>query len=84
MAYTLRKSSNALLVTSSTTCMAFIANGFSKLLQIRAFGVYAAIIVFVNYIFVIFLFPPMVFLQEKYLSNRSIFCRKKKIEENEN
>jgi predicted RND superfamily exporter protein len=48
--------------------MAFLANGFSKILPIKAFGIYAAIIIFVNYIFIIMLFPPMIIFYEKYLS----------------
>ena len=50
MAYTFRRSSKAILATSSTTAFAFLSNGFSSLMPISAFGYFAFIIVPVNYI----------------------------------
>jgi len=39
-------------------------------MPIRAFGIYAGIIVLVNYVIILILMPPMIVLHEKYLANR--------------
>eukprot|EP00997_Jenningsia_sp_PLL12_P007375 NODE_39_length_3130_cov_55.062967_g35_i0.p1 GENE.NODE_39_length_3130_cov_55.062967_g35_i0~~NODE_39_length_3130_cov_55.062967_g35_i0.p1 ORF type:complete len:405 (-),score=85.87 NODE_39_length_3130_cov_55.062967_g35_i0:1542-2756(-) len=57
MSYTLRRSAFAIAVTSSTTSVAFLANVNSKLMPIKAFGAFAAIIVLVNYFLFVFYFP---------------------------
>ena len=45
-------------VTSSTTSVAFFANITSPMLPIRAFGVFAGVIVPVNYLLVVMVLPP--------------------------
>ena len=59
MSYTLRRSAFAIAVTSSTTGVAFLANVNSGIMPIKAFGAFAAIIVFVNYIIFVFYFPAI-------------------------
>lgn len=56
------------LNTSFTTATAFVATAFSPLMPIATFGVYAAITIVVNYLFVITLMPPVVVVAELYFS----------------
>lgn len=57
MSYTLRRAYRQMLSTSSTTSVAFISNYFSSLLPVATFGIYAAIIIMINFLFAITLFP---------------------------
>ena len=52
-------------ITSSTTAVAFFANGMSKLITISSFGWFAGVIVPVNYLLVIMIFPPAVIWYEE-------------------
>lgn len=65
MAYTMRRASKAILVTSSTTAFAFLATGFSTIMPISAFGYFAFVLVPMNYILVITIFPVQVVIYEK-------------------
>ena len=47
--------------TSFTTCMAFLANAVSPLMPISTFGIYAALCMLINYVYVV-LFTPVVIL----------------------
>lgn len=66
MAYAWRRAVRAMAVTSSTTCVAFMANMFSPLLPVRAFGIFSGVIVVVNYFLVVFMMPPIVIIYENY------------------
>ena len=65
LAYSWRRAVKAMAVTSSTTAVAFFANAFSPLLNIAAFGIFAGIIVPINYFLVVMIFPPAVIIYEK-------------------
>ena len=67
MAYTYRRATRAMSITSSTTAAAFLANVFSPIMPIRSFGIYAGIIVFLNFILVICIFPSATIIYENYL-----------------
>ena len=83
MAYAFRRAARAMAVTSSTTSVAFMANIFSPIMPIRGFGIYAGIIVPVNYILVVLVLPPATIWYERYIDGcftncfNKIFCRKK-------
>jgi len=47
-------------VTSSTTAVAFFANGLSSLVMVSSFGIFAGVIVPVNYLLVMVIFPPAI------------------------
>ena len=64
MAYAWRRAVRAIAVTSSTTSVAFMANIFSPLMPIKAFGVFAGMIIPMNYVMMIFIFPPAVIFYE--------------------
>lgn len=59
IAYAFKRSFRAITVTSSTTAVAFLANATSDIRPIRAFGIFAAIIVPVNFIIVILMMPSI-------------------------
>lgn len=59
LAYAYKRSFRAIAVTSSTTAVAFLANALSDLRPIRAFGIFAAILIPVNFLIVIFMMPPI-------------------------
>lgn len=69
MSYTFRRAWPAILVTSSTTSIAFLANLSSEIMPIQSFGVYAAVLVPVNYILFVFYFPAVLIIWDKYLKN---------------
>ena len=64
MAYTFRRASKALLATTSTTAFAFFSNGFSSLMPVSAFGFFAAVVVPVNYVLIVFYFPAFIIVYE--------------------
>lgn len=66
LAYSFRRAVRAMAVTSSTTSVAFFANFFSPLMPIRSFGIFAGIIVPVNYFLVVMLFPPATIFYERH------------------
>ena len=84
MSYTWKRAAKAMLVTSSTTAFAFLASSFSKLVTIKAFGIFAAVIIPINYILVITIYPALVIVQEKYINRcwNRIKCWGKKKSEN--
>jgi hypothetical protein len=71
IAYAFRRAQKSIFVTSTTTCVAFSANAFSDLVPIRAFGIFAAIIVPVNYLMDIFIMPAAIIIHENYLRRQN-------------
>jgi len=65
MAYTFRRASRAMLFTSSTTSAAFIINAFSAVMPLKAFGIFAAVIVIVNFLEAAFVFPTALLFYEQ-------------------
>ena len=65
MAYAWRRAKQSIFVTSSTTCVAFAANGFSEQVPIKAFGIFAAIVIPVNYVLAITMMPPAMIIYER-------------------
>ena len=59
MAYAFKRSFRAITVTSSTTAVAFAANAFSSIKPIQAFGIFAAIIIPVNFFILILMMPSI-------------------------
>lgn len=65
LAYSFRRSARAMAITSSTTAVAFFATSISPIMQVSAFGLFAGVIVPVNYLLVIMIFPPAVIWYER-------------------
>ena len=76
MAYAFKRAAKAIAVTSSTTSVAFAANGASPIIPIRAFGIYASIIVLVNYLMVIMVMPSVQMIYEIYYKDKCKCCDK--------
>lgn len=74
MSYTWRRAVRAISVTSATTTVAFLANIFSSQMPVKAFGIFAAIIIPSNLLLVITLFPPAIIIFEKYLVRYKVCC----------
>jgi predicted RND superfamily exporter protein len=68
MAYTFRRSSRAMFMTSSTTAAAFLANIFSPIMPIKSFGIYSGIIVPLNFIMTVTMFPSATIIYETYFA----------------
>jgi len=64
LAYSFNRAVRAMAITSSTTAVAFFANAFSPLMNIAGFGIFAGIIVPLNYLLVVMIFPPAVLWYE--------------------
>jgi len=77
MSYTWRRATRAMAVTSSTTAVAFLANAFSSIMPISSFGIYAAIIIPVNYFLVISFFPAVLMWWEQKVNGKICVCGKK-------
>ena len=67
-----RKAASAMLVTSLTTCAVFFATATSPLLNIKSFGIYAAIVIFLDYIYVITWLPAATVLYNKWFENTGL------------
>ena len=67
LAYSFKRSFKAIAVTSSTTAVAFLANVFSDLKPIQSFGIYAAIIIPVNFVIVILVMPSIQIIHDRHL-----------------
>ena len=76
MAYSWRRSFGAILVTSSTTAIAFLANAGSDIRPIRAFGIFAAIIIPVNFGIIITVIPAAQIIHDRWLLPRGFCCHK--------
>jgi len=76
MAYAFKRSAKAISLTSSTTSAAFFANCFSPLLPILQFGIFAGIIIMVNFMLVIMLLPPATIMYERHIRGKYTMCRK--------
>lgn len=75
MAYTFRRAASAIAVTASTTSVAFLANAFSPIVPIQCFGIYASIIVLVNYLMVIMIMPSVQMIFEIYYKDKYHYCK---------
>mmetsp|Transcript_3343 Transcript_3343/g.3909 ORF Transcript_3343/g.3909 Transcript_3343/m.3909 type:complete len:126 (-) Transcript_3343:1629-2006(-) len=58
-AYAFKRSFRAILVTSTTTAVAFAANALSDIRPVRAFGIFAAILIPMVFVLLIMTVPAM-------------------------
>ena len=76
MTFTFKRASKAMFVTTITTFFAFVATTFSKLMPLKAFGFWASILVTMNYILVITLFPAILSYWHQNVKEREKCCCK--------
>jgi len=72
MAYTFRRATRAMAVTSSTTCVAMLANFFGEIMPVQSFGVFAGVIVPVNFMLVIMFYPSAVTIYERKIKYKCV------------
>lgn len=70
MAFAFRRAFKAISVTASTTAIAFLSNALSDIRPIRAFGIFAAIIIPCNFAILITTIPAIQIIHDKYLKNQ--------------
>lgn len=73
LSYTYSRSSGAIFNTSSTTAAAFFATASSPIVPVAAFGIYAAIAIIVNFIWLLVLQPTLVMIHHFYVKDCSLF-----------
>lgn len=56
MSWVYRRTGSAMAITSATTCSAFLCTLVTPLVDIRSFGIFAAIVIFIDYVLVMTLF----------------------------
>eukprot|EP00924_Labyrinthula_sp_SR-Ha-C_P008221 snap_masked-scaffold_11-processed-gene-6.37-mRNA-1 protein AED:1.00 eAED:1.00 QI:0/-1/0/0/-1/1/1/0/982 len=66
MAYTLQRAASSVFVTMLTTVIAFLALVTSPFAPLIAFGIFTAVAVFLNYVWVYLIYPPMLVSYIKY------------------
>ena len=82
MAYVFKKSAKAMFVTSLTTMISFVSTAISSIIPIQTFGIFAAIIIPINYILIIMALPCYYMIYEYHFKHRCLFlkyrfCKKK-------
>ena len=59
LSYTIRKATNAMMITSITTAVSFLATCISPIMPIVSFGLFAALVVTINFIMIILILPNL-------------------------
>ena len=74
MSYVYRRASLAMLFTSVTTATAFIVSAASPFLAVSSFGIFAGLLVLVNYLSVISFFPTVVLTYHSWFDKFKCCC----------
>eukprot|EP01051_Picozoa_sp_SAG22_P023994 SAG22_NODE_6446_length_854_cov_1.358940_1_plen_220_part_10 len=74
MAYAFSRAAKAMLITSATTFGAFVATAVSPLGEVATFGLFTALLVVANYIFVITYFPAAILLYHRWFEHTQGVC----------
>lgn len=74
LSFVYRRAASAMFITSFTTMAAFFTSVFSPLLGVSTFGIFSALLVFVNYLSVILFFPTVVITHELFWKARDCSC----------
>ena len=74
LSFAYRRAASAMFTTSFTTIVAFITSVFSPLLGVSTFGIFSALLVFVNYCSVIIFFPTVIITYEYYWKDYRWHC----------
>lgn len=73
MSWVYRRAGVAMAITSATTCSAFLCTLITPLVGVRAFGVFAAIVIFIDYVLVMTLFCTSVVIYHNKFEKKSCF-----------
>lgn len=66
LSFVYKRAARAMFITSVTTVVAFMTSVFSPLLGVSTFGIFSALLVFVNYCSVILFFPTVIITYELF------------------
>jgi predicted RND superfamily exporter protein len=76
MTWVYRRAAGAMFVTSFTTMAAFVASGTSTLVDVQSFGIFAAFVIFVDFVLVITWFPACLVWYHNNLESWNCCCRR--------
>mmetsp|Transcript_7578 Transcript_7578/g.11037 ORF Transcript_7578/g.11037 Transcript_7578/m.11037 type:complete len:1056 (+) Transcript_7578:163-3330(+) len=74
MSWVYRRSGSAMLLTSATTCLAFLTTLFSPIAGTRSFGVFAAFVILLDYVLVMTLFCTSVVIYHDRFETKKWCC----------
>ena len=74
LSYVFRRATLAMLWTSLTTAIAFMVSAASPFLGVNSFGVFAGLLVFVNYLSVVFYLPCVIIVHHLYFEKYCCCC----------
>ena len=73
MSWVYRRTGVAMAITSATTCAAFLCTLITPLPGVQSFGVFAAVVIFIDYVLVMSLFCTAVIIYHQRFEGRSKF-----------
>eukprot|EP00980_Cylindrotheca_fusiformis_P001336 scaffold338_cov116-Cylindrotheca_fusiformis.AAC.1 len=75
MSWVYRRTGTAMAITSATTCAAFLCTLITPLTSIQSFGIFAAIVIFIDYVLVMTLFcTAVVIYHDRFEDNSCCGC----------
>ncbi|GMH55303.1 hypothetical protein TrLO_g5119 [Triparma laevis f. longispina] len=74
MSYVYRRAGTAMLITSATTCSAFLCTVASPIASTKSFGIFAALVILMDYILVMTMFCTAVVIYHNTFEHPSVNC----------
>jgi len=74
MSWVFRRTGTAMAITSATTCSAFLCTLITPLVEIKSFGIFAACVIFIDYVLVMSLFCTAVVIYHDRYEDRKAIC----------
>ena len=74
MSWVYRRTGTAMAITSATTCSAFLCTLITPLVEIKSFGIFAATVIFIDYVLVMSLFCTAVVIYHNRYEDRPAKC----------
>jgi predicted RND superfamily exporter protein len=71
MSWVYRRTGTAMAITSATTCAAFLCTLLTPLTSIQSFGIFAAVVIFIDYVLVMSLFCTAVVIYHNRYENKA-------------
>jgi len=73
MSWVYRRTGTAMAITSATTCAAFLCTLITPLTSLQSFGIFAAVVIFIDYVLVMTLFCTAVIIYHDRFENSAVF-----------
>lgn len=73
MSWVYRRTGTAMAITSATTCAAFLCTLITPLTSIQSFGIFAAVVIFVDYVLVMSLFCTAVVIYHNRYEDSAVW-----------